>query len=51
MLKVSKMTLHRWDKQGILCKIEVGGKRRYRKSDVERATAGRTKNDCFSTRK
>ena len=51
MLKVSKMTLHRWDKQGILCKIEVGGKRRYRKSDVERATASHTKNDCLGLRK
>lgn len=41
MLKVSKMTLHRWDKLGILKKIEVGGKRRYRKSDVEAVTFNR----------
>ena len=34
-LKVSKMTLHRWDKSGVLRKIEVGGQRRYRRSDVE----------------
>ena len=41
MLKVSKMTLHRWDKLGILKKIEVGGKSRYRKSDVEAVTFNR----------
>ena len=35
MLKVSKMTLYRWDKDGTLTKIEVGSKRRYRRSDVE----------------
>ena len=35
ILKVSKMTLYRWDKIGVLRKIEVGGKRRYRRSDVE----------------
>lgn len=38
MLKVSKMTLHRWDKNGILKKIDVGGRRRYRRSDVEAIT-------------
>ena len=36
MLLVSKMTLHRWDKSGILKKVEIGGKRRYRKSDIEK---------------
>ena len=36
MLSVSKMTLHRWDKSGILKKVEIGGKRRYRKSDIEK---------------
>lgn len=41
MLKVSKMTLHRWDKNGILCKIEVGGHRRYRRADVEAITESR----------
>ena len=35
------MTLYRWDKLGILKKIEVGGKRRYRKSDVEAVTFNR----------
>ena len=41
LLKVSKMTLYRWDKLGILKKNEVGGKRRYRKSDVEAVTFNR----------
>lgn len=41
LLKVSKMILYRWDKLGILKKIEVGGKRRYRKSDVEAVTFNR----------
>ena len=36
LLSVSKMTLHRWDKNGILKKVEIGGKRRYRKSDINR---------------
>ena len=36
MLSVSKMTLYRWDKNGYLKKMEIGGKRRYRKSDIER---------------
>lgn len=36
LLSVSKMTLYRWDKNGILKKVEIGGKRRYRKSDIER---------------
>ena len=35
MLKVSKMTLYRWDMNNILPKIEIGGKRRYRCADVE----------------
>lgn len=38
MLKVSKMTLHRWDKNGVLKKIEVGG---HRRSDVEAVTLNR----------
>lgn len=36
LLSVSKMTLYRWDQNGILKKVEIGGKRRYRKSDIER---------------
>lgn len=35
LLSVSKMTLYRWDQNGILKKVEIGGKRRYRKSDIE----------------
>lgn len=42
-LKVSKMTLHRWDKSGILKKVEIGGHRRYRRSDVEAITGNRKK--------
>lgn len=36
LLKVSKMTLYRWDKEDVLKKVEIGGKRRYRKSDIDR---------------
>ena len=36
LLSVSKMTLYRWDKTDYLKKVEIGGKRRYRKSDIER---------------
>ena len=36
MLDVDKSTLWRWAKRGILVPIEVGGKRRYRMSDVRR---------------
>ena len=36
LLSVSKMTLYRWNQNGILKKVEIGGKRRYRKSDIER---------------
>lgn len=35
MLKVSKMTLYRWNLNDTLSKIEIGGKRRYRRADVE----------------
>ena len=35
MLKVSKMTLYRWNQNDTLPKIEIGGKRRYRRADVE----------------
>ena len=36
LLAVSKMTLYRWDQSGVLKKLEIGGKRRYRKSDIDR---------------
>lgn len=39
--EVSKMTLHRWDKNGVLKKVDVGGQRRYRRSDVEAITEKR----------
>lgn len=34
-LHVSKSTLDNWNKSGYLCKREVGGRRLYKKSDVE----------------
>lgn len=43
MLKVSKMTLWRWDKNGLLTKIDMGGVRRYRRSEVEALIADRKK--------
>jgi len=36
MLDVDKSSLWRWAKKGYLVPIEVGGKRRYRMSDVKR---------------
>ena len=36
LLAVSKMTLYRWDQSGFLKKLEIGGNRRYRKSDIDR---------------
>lgn len=44
MLKVSKMTLWRWDKNGLLTKINVGGVRRYKRSEVEELIANRINN-------
>lgn len=35
ILDVNKTTLWRWAKSGYLVPIEVGGKRRYRMSDVQ----------------
>lgn len=36
ILDVNKTTLWRWMKSGYLVPIEIGGKRRYRMSDVKR---------------
>jgi hypothetical protein len=36
ILDVDKSTLWRWRKQGYLTPIEVGGKRRYRMSDIKK---------------
>lgn len=33
-LKVSKVTLWRWEKSGYLIPISIGGKKRYRNSDI-----------------
>ena len=35
MLHVTRTTLDRWDKQKYLTKVRVGGRPRYRRSDVE----------------
>lgn len=40
MFNVNKSTLWRWNKQGYLRHIEVGGKRRYRMSDVKKILEG-----------
>lgn len=42
MLDVDKSTLWRWAKRGLLVPIEIGGKRRYKMSDVRRMLNGRT---------
>ena len=36
LLEVDKSTLWRWSKQNYLVPIEVGGKRRYRMSDIKK---------------
>jgi len=40
MLDVSSATLWRWQKTGYLVPINVGGKRRYRMSDVKKILEG-----------
>lgn len=40
LLKVSKPTLWRWAKNGYLVPSEVGGKRYYKLSDIERIMEG-----------
>lgn len=40
LLDVSKSTLWRWNKQGYLSHIEVGGKRRYKMSDLKKLLNG-----------
>ena len=40
MLNVTKPSLWRWAKRGYLVPIEVGGKRRYKMSDVKRVLEG-----------
>ena len=40
MLDVSQATMWRWAKSGLLVPINVGGKRRYRMSDVKRILEG-----------
>jgi len=40
ILEVDLSTLHRWAKSGYLVPIEIGGKRRYRMSDVKKILEG-----------
>ena len=40
VLDVDKSTLWRWNKQGYLKTIEIGGKRRYKMSDIQRILEG-----------
>ena len=40
ILDVNKSSLWRWAKNGYLVPIEVGGKRRYRMSDIKRILEG-----------
>ena len=42
MLDITHSTLWSWDKKDYLKKIEVGGKRRYKLSDIERILKGRS---------
>lgn len=39
-LSVSRTTLWKWEKKNYLCPIEVGGKRRYKLSDLNRIMQG-----------
>lgn len=41
MLDVSDVTLWRWNKSGYLKPINIGGKRRYRMSDVKKILEGK----------
>ena len=40
MLDVDRSTLWRWNKRGYLSTIEVGGKRRYKLSDIKKILNG-----------
>jgi hypothetical protein len=35
-LKISKVSLWNWDKQGITCPLRIGNLKRYRRSDLEK---------------
>lgn len=45
MLSVDKTTLWRWNKDGYLTHISIGGLRRYRKSDIQKLLGERSGND------
>lgn len=41
ILRVNKTTLWRWSKQNYLSPVEIGGKRRYKMSDVKKLLNGK----------
>ena len=41
LLAVPKIALDRWDEFGVLKELEIGGKRRYRKGDIDRLVGGK----------
>ena len=41
ILDVDLSSLWRWNKENYLCPIEVGGKRRYKKSDIDKIMEGK----------
>ncbi len=41
ILRVNKTTLWRWNKQNYLSPVEIGGKRRYKMSDVKKLLNGK----------
>ena len=51
LLGVSRSTLWRWAKQNYLMPIEVGGKRRYRMSDVKALLNGSQKDESVRRKK
>jgi predicted site-specific integrase-resolvase len=40
MLDVDRSTLYRWKKRGYLVPIQIGGKVRYKRSEIETKTGG-----------
>jgi hypothetical protein len=42
ILDIDKSTLWRWKQKGYLVPVEIGGKRRYRMSDIKKILEGRS---------
>ena len=45
MLDVSTRTLNRWQSQGYLVPVMIGGQRRYKRSDIERVISESSQSD------